>query len=105
MAKPERRVGGKGQSDPCYSGENMRQYPRRQQYGLCCYRTDKDLSGRRTYIEESILPVLEPVRSVKLVLPKEVPVTVMLPKLKQLEEENPNCILYTGKKPERFSLS
>ncbi|MGO5229761.1 NYN domain-containing protein [Thermoguttaceae bacterium LCP21S3_D4] len=39
--------------------------------------------------EESILPVLEPVRSVKLVLPKEVPVAVMLPKLKQLEEENP----------------
>ena len=39
--------------------------------------------------DESILPVLEPVRSVKLVLPKEVPVTVMLPKLKQLEEENP----------------
>ena len=39
--------------------------------------------------EESILPVLEPVRSVKLILPKEVPVAVMLPKLKQLEEENP----------------
>ena len=39
--------------------------------------------------EESILPVLEPVRSVKLVLPKKVPVAVMLPKLKQLEEENP----------------
>ena len=39
--------------------------------------------------EESILPVLEPVRSVKLVLPKEIPVAVMLPKLKQLEEENP----------------
>lgn len=39
--------------------------------------------------EESILPVLEPVRSVKLILPKEVSVAVMLPKLKQLEEENP----------------
>ncbi|MBS5063146.1 MAG: TetM/TetW/TetO/TetS family tetracycline resistance ribosomal protection protein [Hungatella hathewayi] len=74
-----------------YSGEKFETLPEAEAGTICAVTgLTRVVPGQGLgYETASVLPVLEPVLTYRLILPEEVDAAAMLPKLAQLEEEDP----------------
>ena len=74
-----------------YSGERYETVEKVEAGGICAVTglTDTGCGMMLGEVGDEILPYLEPVLTYRIILPREIDATQMLPKLRELEEEEP----------------